>query len=414
MLATATDLSRAGLSNAGRAGDDWAPGLLDGLSPQVLDPMLTLLGQLRNDPRPDTIDLGIGVYRNEDGKTPVMDCVKRAEAMLVDHQVSKDYLSSEGDLEFVARLAPVLLGAEASDPRILGMQTPGGTGALRLAAALVASANPSARVWLGQPTWPAHAGLMHAGGLETVDYPFFDRITQSILFDDMMRALEGARAGDVVLLHGCCHNPTGAELTPEQWRAVTELVARKGLLPLIDIAYQGLGHGLDEDAAALRALINAVPEAIVTASCSKNFGLYRDRIGAVWVKGTHAAAAQRARSNLMMAARSMWSMPPDHGAAVVRTILENTDLSLLWRAEVDIMRQRLRAVRLALASALPTLAPVATQSGMFALLPIAPGVATALRVNDGIYMLEGGRINIAGLRDETLPRFAAAIRPYLA
>ncbi len=414
MLATATDLSRAGLSSAGRAGDDWAPGLLDGLSPQVLDPMLTLLGQLRNDPRPDKIDLGIGVYRNEDGRTPVMDCVKRAEAMLVDHQTSKDYLSSEGDLEFVARLAPVLLGAKASDPRILGMQTPGGTGALRLAAALVASANPSARVWLGQPTWPAHAGLMHAGGLETVDYPFFDRITQSILFDDMMRALEGARAGDVVLLHGCCHNPTGAELTPEQWRAVTELVARKGLLPLIDIAYQGLGHGLDEDAAALRALIDAVPEAIVTASCSKNFGLYRDRIGAVWVKGTHAAAAQRARSNLMMAARSMWSMPPDHGAAVVRTILENTDLSLLWRAEVDIMRQRLRSVRLALASALPTLAPVAAQSGMFALLPIAPSVATALRVDNGIYMLEGGRINIAGLRDETLPRFAAAIRPYLA
>lgn len=409
MMAPVTDLSRAG-----QVGDDWAPGLLDGLSEQVLDPMLTLLGQLRNDPRPDKIDLGIGVYRNEAGRTPVMDCVKRAEATLVDDQASKDYLSSEGDLEFVARLAPVVLGREAADSRILGMQTPGGTGALRLAAALVASANPAARVWLGQPTWPAHAGLMHAGGLETVDYPFFDRITQSVLFDDMMRALESAHAGDVVLLHGCCHNPTGAELSPEQWRAVTELVARKGLLPLIDIAYQGLGHGFDDDARAMRDLVAAVPEAIVTASCSKNFGLYRDRIGAIWVKGTRAAAAHRARSNLMMAARSMWSMPPDHGASVVRTILEDAELSLIWRAEVDIMRQRLRAMRLALADALPTLAPVGAQSGMFALLPIAPGVATALRVNDGIYMLDGGRINIAGLREETLPRFAAAIRPYLA
>ncbi len=414
MMAPVTDLSRAGLSSAGRAGDDWAPGLLDGLSPQALDPMLTLLSQLRSDPRPDTIDLGIGVYRNEAGKTPVMDCVKRAEARLVEHQASKAYLSSEGDPEFVARLAPIVLGDHAGDPRILGMQTPGGTGALRLAAALVASANPAARVWLGQPTWPAHAGLMHAGGLETVDYPFFDRVTQSILFDDMMRALEGARAGDVVLLHGCCHNPTGAELSSDQWRAVTDLVVRKGLLPLIDVAYQGLGHGFDEDATPLRALLAAVPEAIVTASCSKNFGLYRDRIGAIWVKGTHAAAAQRARSNLIMAARSMWSMPPDHGAAVVRTILEDAELSLLWRAEVDVMRQRLRNVRQALATALPTLAPVAGQSGMFTLLPIAPGVATALRVNDGIYLLDGGRINIAGLRDETLPRFAAAIRPYLA
>jgi aromatic-amino-acid transaminase len=386
----------------------------DGISEQALDPMLTLLAQLRGDNRPDKIDLGIGVYRDEDGKTPVMACVKQAETLLVRHQPSKDYLSPEGDPGFLRGLAPVVLGPHAADPRLGGIQTPGGTGALRLAASLIARANPAARVWLGQPTWAPHAGLMQAGGLATVDYPFFDRAGQTVLFDEMMLALEGAAAGDVVLLHGCCHNPTGAEMTAGQWRAVIGLIQRKGLLPLVDIAYQGLGRGFDEDAAGLRALLAAVPEAIVCASCSKNFGLYRDRIGAIWIKASSADAARRARNGLMIAARSMWSMPPDHGASVVRTILESPELTTLWRGEVDAMRARLRRVRQELAAALPAVGAVARQTGMFTLLPLPPGAATALRVEHGIYLMDNGRINIAGLREATLARFAEAVRPYLA
>ncbi len=397
---------------------DWTPGLadgafFDGISEQALDPMLTLLAQLRTDTRPDKLDLGIGVYRDEAGRTPILASVKAAEARLVDGQSSKEYISPEGDPGFLRSLAPIVLGAHAADPRIAGIQTPGGTGALRLAASLIARANPRARVWLGQPTWPAHAGLMQAAGLETIDYPFFDRATQTLVFDDMMRALESAVAGDVVLLHGCCHNPTGAEMTPDQWRDVTALIARKGLLPLVDIAYQGLGHGLDEDAAGLRGLINGVPETIVCVSCSKNFGLYRDRIGGIWIKAGSADAAHRARNGLMVAARSMWSMPPDHGASVVRTILADADLTALWRGEVDVMRRRIQSVRQSLATALPALASVARQTGMFTLLPLAPGAATALRVEHGIYLMDSGRINIAGLREATLPRFADAIRPHL-
>jgi aromatic-amino-acid transaminase len=399
---------------------DWTPGLaegtfFDGISEQALDPMLTLLAQLRSDLRPDKLDLGIGVYRDEAGQTPVLTCVKLAEAQLVQSQSSKEYLSPEGDTAFLQHLAPIVLGAaHAADPRIAGIQTPGGTGALRLAAALIARANPKARVWLGQPTWAAHAGLMHAGGLETIDYPFFDRASQTLLFGDMMRALEDAVAGDVVLLHGCCHNPTGGEMTPAQWLAVTALIQRKGLLPLVDIAYQGLGHGLDEDAAGLRGLVAAVPETIVCVSCSKNFGLYRDRIGAIWIKAASADAAHRARNGLMVAARSMWSMPPDHGASVVRTILESPELTALWRSEVDIMRIRIQSVRRQLAAALPAFAGVAHQTGMFTLLPLPPGAATVLRAEHGIYLMDSGRINIAGLREATLARFADAVRPYLA
>ena len=385
-----------------------------GIADQSLDPMLTLLGQLRADDRPDKIDLGIGVYRDEDGRTPVLASVKAAEDILVRHQTSKAYLSADGDPAFLRNLAPIVLGAHAADPCVAGIQTPGGTGALRLAAALIARANPGARVWLGQPTWAQHTTLMQAAGLQTVDYPFFDPASQSVLFGEMMSGLEAASAGDVVLLHGCCHNPTGAELTAAQWQAVTALIQRKGLLPLVDIAYQGLGRGFDEDAAGLRGLLEAVPEALVCVSCSKNFGLYRDRAGAIWVKAGSAETARRARNGLMAAARTMWSMPPDHGAAVVRVILESPELTALWRGEVDAMRLRLHEVHRRLADALPALAGVARQTGMFALLPLPAGAGKTLRTAHGIYLMDNGRINLCGLSDATLPRFADAIRPYLA
>jgi aromatic-amino-acid transaminase len=391
------------------------PKLFDTLDDQALDAMLTLLRQLRDDPRDGKIDLGIGVYGDEYGRTPVMHAVRQAEHIVADAQTTKAYVAAEGDARFVTLLAPVVLGASrASDNRYCGLQTPGGTGALCLAAHLIARANPEARVWVGAPTWINHYALMRSAGLQVVEHPFFDQATQTVLFDEMMSTLETARGGDVLLLHACCHNPTGAGFTSDQWRAIADLCARKGLLPLVDIAYQGLGHGLDDDATDMRALLDAVPEAIITASCSKNFGLYRERLGALWIKGSNAQAALRARATCVKAGRSMWSMPPDHGASVVRTILESTELTASWQAELTTMRLRLNGVRAELATAVPQLASVAGQTGMFALLPLSRTAVTELRVKHGIYMVENGRMNIAGLTLANLPRFAAALKPYLS
>ena len=389
-------------------------GLMAGLDDQPLDPMLSLLALLRNDPRTEKIDLGIGVYRDAQGRTPVMRAVKAAEQTLVDGQASKSYVAAEGDARFVSLLAPVVFGPLAADDCLSGLQTPGGTGALRLAAALIHRLNPGARVWLGTPTWPNHATLMQAAGLQVVEHPFFDTTTQTIAFDVMMSALEAMRAGDVLLLHGCCHNPTGAELSAEQWQAVGDLILRKDVVPLIDLAYQGLGHGLDEDAAQARALVARVPEAIIAVSCSKNFGLYRDRIGALWVKGPTPQAARRACDLVTLSARTLWSMPPDHGAAVVGAILSSDALAEDWRAELADMRGRITAMRRALSAAVPSLPKIADQTGMFALLPLTRDAVLRLRADHGIYMVESGRINIAGVHDGNLDAFANAISPYLS
>jgi aromatic-amino-acid transaminase len=389
--------------------------LFDALADQPLDAMLTLLQQLRNDPRDGKIDLGIGVYGDEVGRTPVMQAVRQAELIVAEAQTTKAYVAAEGDARFASLLAPIVLGASrAADERYCGMQTPGGTGALRLAAELIARANPDARVWVGAPTWVNHHALMRSAGLQVLEHPFFDQATQTVLFDEMISALGTARPGDVLLLHACCHNPTGAGFTSNQWRVIADLCARKGLLPLIDIAYQGLGHGLEEDAADMRALLDVVPEALVTASCSKNFGLYRERLGVLWIKGSNAQAALRARANCVKAGRSMWSMPPDHGASVVRTILESADLTANWQAELATMRTRINAVRTDLAKAVPQLVSVAQQTGMFVLLPLSHEAVADLRVKHGVYMMENGRANVAGLQAENLPRFAATLAPYLS
>lgn len=390
------------------------PPLFDALDDQALDAMLTLLKLLRDDPRDGKIDLGIGVYGDELGRTPVMQAVRQAELLVAETQTTKAYVAAEGDARFISLLAPIVLGAaRAADDRYCGMQTPGGTGALCLAARLIAQANPQARVWVGAPTWVNHYALMRAAGLQVLEHPFFDQATQTVLFDEMMSALEAALPGDALLLHACCHNPTGAGFSPEQWRTIAAFCADKGVLPLVDIAYQGLGHGLEEDAADMRALLDLVPEAIVTASCSKNFGLYRERLGALWIKASNAQAALRARATCVKAGRSMWSMPPDHGASVVRTILESAELTASWQAELATMRTRLNTMRAELARAVPQLASVAQQTGMFVLLPLSREAVTELRVRDGIYMVENGRMNIAGLRPENLPRFAACLKPYL-
>lgn len=383
------------------------------LTAQPADALLGLIALHHADPRPGKIDLGVGVFRDDAGRTPVMRAVKAAEARLAETQDSKSYLGAEGDAACTEALAAIIFGAHRASDRLTGVQTPGGTGALRLGAELLARANLAARVWIGTPTWPNHGPIFSEAGLEVLSHRFFDPVAGAIDFARMVDDLAGARAGDILLLHGCCHNPTGTSFTPDQWRSLADLCATRGLTPFIDLAYQGLGDGLTDDAAATRTIFDALPTALVAYSCDKNFGLYRDRVGALWVQSAGAATAGLVRSNMLTLARSLWSMPPDHGAALVRIILESEALRTEWVAELGTMRARINGLRQTLADADPRLSAIAEQRGMFAMLPLSPTAIAALREDHGIYMAPNGRINIAGLRTDTIPAFAAALLPHL-
>ncbi|MES2058065.1 MAG: aromatic amino acid transaminase [Pseudomonadota bacterium] len=391
-----------------------ATALFDTLDRQPPDALLAVIGLHRADPRPDKIDVGVGVYRDAAGTTPVMRAVKAAEARLLAGQDSKSYLGAEGDQRYTDLLATIALGGTlAADPRITGIQTPGGTGALRLAAELIARSGKAPTIWIGTPTWPNHGPIFREAGLTVRTHAYFDTACSDLDFDTFVAGLAEARAGDLLLLHGCCHNPTGTGFSTEQWQALATLTAARGLIPLIDLAYQGLGRGLDEDAAGMRGMLAAVPEALVAYSCDKNFALYRERVGALWVQAATPAAAIPVRETMLVLARSLWSMPPDHGAAVVRLILEDAELALDWRAELAEMCARINDLRAALGQAHPALAPIAGQQGLFALLPIDRDAVAALRTLHGIYMPDAGRINIAGLRAETVAPFVAALTPHL-
>lgn len=387
---------------------------LDALPPQDPDALLALIGLYRDDPRPAKLDLGVGVYKDAFGQTPVMRAIKIAEQRLLETQQTKSYLGTEGDAAFVDRLAVLPFGAEqARDPALTGVQTPGGSGALRLAAQLVAIGNRDATVWVGTPTWPNHGPIFAAAGLRVAEHPFFDQASQQLELDAMMTALAPARPGDILLLHGCCHNPSGAELDRKDWQRLREFISARGLTPIVDLAYQGLGQGLEEDAYSTRLLFDSVPAILVAYSCDKNFGLYRERTGALWVKASDETTAARARANMLALARTLWSMPPDHGAAAARIVLEDEDLASLWREELEAMRVRLIGLRAALAESHPRLAAIAGQTGMFSLLPISQIDVARLRADHGIYMASNGRINIAGLRTETIGVLASALAPYL-
>ncbi|KQM54481.1 aromatic amino acid aminotransferase [Sphingomonas sp. Leaf208] len=390
-----------------------AQALFSSLERQPPDALLAVIGMHRADPRADKIDVGVGVYRDELGGTPVMRAVKAAEARLLSHQTSKSYLGAEGDQQYTDLLATVALGASAGDPRITGIQTPGGTGALRLAAELISRIGGTPTVWIGAPTWPNHGPIFREAGLAVRTHDYFDARLGDIDFDAFMAALVDAQGGDVVLLHGCCHNPTGTSFDGGQWRAIADLLIRRGLVPLIDLAYQGLGSGLEQDAAGLHTILSMVPEAMVAYSCDKNFALYRERVGALWVQAQTSAAAVPVRETMLVLARSLWSMPPDHGAATVRLILEDATLAADWRHELGSMCARINALRSALGAAHPALFRISRQQGLFALLPIDRAAVIALRTEHGIYMPESGRINIAGLREATIAPFVAALTPYL-
>jgi aspartate/tyrosine/aromatic aminotransferase len=386
------------------------PLLFDRLEEQKSDSLLQLIALCDADPRPEKIDVGVGVYRDAAGGTPIPRSVKKAERILWERQETKAYLGSQGDARFTELIRPIVFGeALAMDERIVGLQTPGGCGALRLGADLIAKANPQARIFVGQPTWPNHGPLIECAGVEVVRHPYYDPASRRILFAEMMDALAQAQAGDLVLLHGCCHNPTGADLDGDQWREVAELVARRSLVPFVDLAYQGLGNGLEADAAGTRLVVEAAEQAIVAQSCDKNFGVYRERVGNLFVKATSARAADVAYGNLLQLSRTMWSMPPDHGAAIVHIVLDDPELRAEWHSELRAMCARIRSLRSRLAAYDERLAYIERQNGMFSMLPLSPAQVLDLREEKGIYMAASGRFNVVGLSDDNVDLFAAAV-----
>jgi aromatic-amino-acid transaminase len=385
--------------------------VFEALGAQPPDGLLFLIKAFNSDGRAQKIDLGVGVYRDARGTTPVLKAVKQAERILLETQDSKGYLGPEGDARFSALLRPIIFGSgDRFAGRIAALQTPGGTGALRLGAELVRTAVPGAAIRVGAPTWPNHAPIFIAAGLTIRPHRFADLAAQAVDFNSVRKGLAEASPGDVVLLHGCCHNPTGIDFSRDQWREIAETLATRKLVPFIDLAYQGLGDGLDEDAWATRLVLDAVDEALVAYSCDKNFGLYRDRVGALFVLGRDEGAAATVTSNLAALARVAWSMPPDHGAAVARIILERPELVAMWREELNGMRARINGNREALAVADPALAFVRNQRGLFSNLAMTKPQAQALRARHGIYCTDSGRINVAGMQPSDAGAIVAALR----
>jgi aspartate/tyrosine/aromatic aminotransferase len=388
--------------------DARARGLAD--LPEVQsDSLLALIALCNADPRPEKIDVGVGVFRDGQGSTPILKVIKDAERILQHTQETKSYLGSAGDKRFAELIRPILLGDLAEDDRIAGVQTPGGCGALRLGFELIATANPNARVLIGTPTWPNHPPIIRATGLQIVEYPYYDRENFRVRFDDMLAALDDARPGDVVLLHGCCHNPTGADLSTDEWAAVASVCAERKLLPFVDIAYQGFGRGLEEDAGGVRLMLRSCGEVIIAQSCDKNFSVYRDRVGSLFVKTASTDSTARAMAHVFQRAREMWSMPPDHGAAAVRIVLDTPELRQRWPDELAAMRDRINSVRQRIASADPRLAYIGSQFGMFSMLPLSREQVLQLREEHAIYMADSGRFNIVGLSDDQVDRFTAAV-----
>lgn len=389
--------------------------MFESLQPAPADKILALIGLYRADPRPGKVDLGVGVYKDIDGRTPVMRAVREAEKRLLAGQDTKTYLGLAGDTGFNAAMIKLAFGGTADLSRIRAAQAPGGSGALRLVAELLQRTRAGATVWLSDPTWPNHPPVMRAAGLKVRDYPYFDAASGAVRFDEMLAALRTADAGDVVLLHGCCHNPTGANLDLAQWAQVADVLLERGLLPFVDIAYQGFGEGLDADAAGLRLLAGKMPEMVVASSCSKNFAVYRDRVGAAMILAKNGAEADVAMSQMLAAARALYSMPPDHGAAAVRMVLEDAGLKADWEAELEEMRLRMLKLRVAFAEALRRQSNsdrfdfVASHRGMFSRLGLTEAQVERLRAEHAVYMVGDSRINVAGLPEDGMDDLAKAI-----
>ncbi|WP_339906587.1 amino acid aminotransferase [Pseudomonas guineae] len=380
------------------------------------DPILGLMDAYRADRNPAKFDLGVGVYKDAHGLTTIPQAVKLAELTLHQSETTKSYIGGHGDALFGRLLCQLVLGAENPllEECAATTQTPGGTGALRLSAEFIANCLPGRSIWLSDPTWPIHESIFAAAGLRVSHYPYVGADNQ-LNIEAMLATLSHVPKGDVVLLHACCHNPTGFDLTPRDWKRVLEIVKARELLPLIDFAYQGFGDGLEQDAFAVRLFAAELPELLITSSCSKNFGLYRERTGALIVCAETAEKLQDVRSQLASLARNLWSTPPAHGAAVVATILADSELQALWMSELESMRQRVASLRSGLVEALKPhglaerFAHIAKQRGMFSYTGLSALHVQRLRDEFSVYMVGSGRANMAGLDANRLDQLASAI-----
>ncbi|WP_370228546.1 aromatic amino acid transaminase [Cognatishimia sp.] len=388
--------------------------MLSNLKAQPADKILALMASYREDPRPVKVDLGVGVYKNAEGVTPVMRAVKEAERRLVETQDTKSYVALAGDPAYADAMVGLILGESVAREKIAAAGTPGGTGAVRQAFELIKMANPSAKVHVSNPTWPNHVSILNYVGIETVSYRYFDTETRGVDFDGMIEDLGKAAEGDVVLLHGCCHNPTGANLNLTQWQKVVDLINEKKLVAMVDIAYQGFGDGLEEDAQAVRLVASSVSNALIAGSCSKNFGIYRERTGILMAISADADTAIL-QQNLNFLNRQNFSFPPDHGARVVTTILTDPALRADWAAELEEVRLSMLGLREQLAEELRALSGsdrfgfIAQHRGMFSQIGTTPELVEKMRVDSGIYMVSDSRMNIAGLNDKSVPILAKAI-----
>ena len=392
------------------------------LVPRPADAIMALMHQCKADTNPDKIDLGVGVYKDDAGGTTILRAVKLAEKQLWESETTKSYVGTRGNDDFRHAMLHMMLGGDAGQiseallNRTASAQAAGGSGALRLGAEIIKSAAPDATVWVSTPTWANHIPLISSAGLKMGKYPYYNRETLGVDFDDMIAHLDAkAKAGDVVLLHGCCHNPTGADLSPAQWDKLAEFMVAKNLTPYVDLAYFGLGRGMSEDTYGLRKMVELCPEVVIAASCSKNFALYKERVGLIAIVCKDDDTAAIARTQLGATQRKIISMPPDHGAKLVADILGDADLRQMWVEELTEMRERMRDLRKQLSEALNVqggetmAAAVVNQNGMFSTLPLSVDQARKLRSDFSIYMTDSGRINIAGANSKNIPRLAEAI-----
>jgi aspartate aminotransferase len=389
--------------------------MFESLNKAPADKILALMGEYAADKRTDKIDLGVGVYKDQAGTTPVMRAVRKAERKILETEKTKTYLGIAGNKGFGAAVLDLAFGLDAPKDRLRIAQTPGGTGALSVLMDLLNRAKPGATVWMSDPTWPNHQPIAFASGLKVDYYPYFDAETRGVRFEAMLETLDALGPDDIVLLHGCCHNPTGANLTNAQWDRVVESLGRTGAFPFVDLAYLGFGDSLLEDAYGTRKIIETLPEAVVAFSGSKNFGLYRERVGAAIVLTRNGEEADRTNSQLLNVVRANYSQPPDHGAEIIRLILEDKELRSEWESELNEMRGRMIHLREALAQKIRERSNaqdfdfIAAHRGMFSLLGLPPEAVERLKSDDAIYMVGDSRINVAGIPEDRIDRLADAL-----